>query len=66
MFSATTPESGLNVSVDIHQDTLVEGTEVSDFRLSNFFITSLNNENAPVIGRNRSKVVVIVDDDGKK
>ena len=65
VFQNYTPANGLNVSLSIMTDVLVEGQEVINFTFSEAEISNLNNKNAAVAGSNGYKIVVISDDDGK-
>ena len=64
VFYDTTPESGLNVSIDVLGDTLVEGSEITNLTVADISISGLDNTIAAGLGAHGFTIFVINDDDG--
>ena len=62
-FRSNTPEVGLDISIDIMHDLLVEGLEVVYLSLTQPVIIGLTSDGA-VIGSHQNAIIFIRDDDG--
>ena len=65
MFNDENSNSSINATIDILADSLVEGSEVTNFTISKIVINGLENEYAAGLGDYGFTHLVINDDDCK-